>query len=164
MNPAFLSRFIFHILYLVGVIQLFYYFTILPNEVAFWVDLKGNTYLWMSKQTLLVFQFAVMTLIVILINLFATLVKKKPSIMLIPKKNFWLSIDRKEESIIEFSRYLNLFGGLILFFLIFYFNSILEMNVQNNFGNVSLLKIIIVVFPLILLFIIILFIRKFNKI
>lgn len=163
MNLAIASRFIFHILYLVGVIQVFYYFTILPDEVAFWVDLKGNTYFWMTKQSLLIFQFVILTLLVFLINLFQTLIRRNPSIILIPKKNLWLSTKRIEAET-EFSRYLNLFGGLILFFLIFYFNSILEMNVQNNFQNVSLLKIIVVVFPLILLFIIIFFIRKFNKI
>lgn len=163
MNPAITSRFIFHVLYLVGVIQVFYYFTILPNEVAFWVDLKGNTYFWMTKQSLLIFQFVILTLLVLLINLFQTLIKRNPSFILIPKKNLWFSTKRIEAEM-EFSRYLNLFGGLILFFLIFYFNSILEMNVQNNFQNVSLLKIIVVVFPLILLVIIIIFIRKFNKI
>lgn len=109
---------LFWLLVLAAALHMFFYYPILPERVASHFDLYGRPNGWTSKGVFIV-TYAVTVLFMAL--MYACIKYALPtmpdSLINMPNKNYWLSPERRSESINIIMGYMTVFCSATLFFL-----------------------------------------------
>lgn len=109
-------------LFVTGIItaQTAYYFPILPETVASHFNAAGIADGWMPKQGFLIFQAAILLLVVAQFTLLPFVIEKLPNALInLPNKKYWLAPERRAETFTKMRLFFQWFAiGLLLLILL----------------------------------------------
>ncbi len=96
-----------------------YYYPLLPEIMASHFDGSGNPNSWMSKQLFFVFEVCLLALLVFISLLMTKIIEKTPGKWInLPNKDYWLSNERRVNSLAVIGGYWEWFGvGLMVLFI-----------------------------------------------
>lgn len=141
-----------------------FYYPHLPNTIASHFNFRNEADGWMNKNTFLIVEIAVAVFLSGMFLLIAYFIPKLPnSIINLPNKNYWLSPERREESLQVFTRFIYWFGSLTLGFLTLISQEVIITNMRIRTTISSNIWIYLLVFLTIVAFISIKMILHFNK-
>lgn len=100
--------------------HIFYYYPNLPEQMATHFNAKGEADSWMSKSGFVLFESALLFLIVAKFTFLPFLMAKLPnSLVNLPNKDYWLSEEKKAETFSIISQYFDWFSiGLLSLFIV----------------------------------------------
>ncbi len=141
-----------------------FYYTHLPEIVASHFNFKNEADAWMSKRTFLIIQVAVILFTSFLIGGFVYLIPRLPkSLFNLPNKDYWLSDERKEESLMLFQRFMLWFGTFTLGFLTLVMQEVYAANIAGVNTIKFNLWIYLIIYLAATTFMIVKMISHFNK-
>lgn len=141
-----------------------FYYTYLSETVASHFNFKNETDAWMSKKSFLIIQIAVILFSSVLIGGFVYLIPRLPkSLFNLPNKYYWLSNERKEESLMLFQRFMLWFGTLTLGFLTLIMHEVYAENIAGLYRIKFNLWIYLIIYLAATTFMIVKMISHFNK-
>ena len=127
------QRFIFISLISMSVLQIMYYYPLLPDTVASHFDMNGNPNGCSSKGLFIGAYIFVMFLMLLSVLVLPSLFKYMPvSLISLPNKNYWLSPERKSETFQIIAEKMLSFGNATTLFLIITFQLAFEANLNTN--------------------------------
>jgi uncharacterized membrane protein len=114
-----ISLIVFIILLLLCIGHAVYYYPLLPDRVASHFGASGQPDAWSGKESFVKIYLIVMTSIAILFPGIGLMLRKTPtSLIYLPNKDYWLSPERKQETIDVLSRQFLWFGSATLMLLL----------------------------------------------
>ena len=114
-----ISLIVFIILLLLSIAHVVYYYPLLPDRVASHFGASGRPDAWSSKETFVKIYLIVVALIAALFPGIGLILRKTPTTMInLPNKDYWLSPERKQETIDVLSRQFLWFGSATLLLLL----------------------------------------------
>jgi len=138
------QHFIYLVLILAVIVQSAYYYPKLPDEIASHFDINGQPDSWVPKEFLIAFDIGFVLLTSIMFMAMPLTFRIVPdSLINLPKKDYWLAPERRDETISFLSRQLSRMGMGTVLFLFFIFELILRANLQNPF-HISLTPMMII--------------------
>jgi uncharacterized membrane protein len=141
-----------------------FYYTHLPETVASHFNFKNEADAWMSKKSFLIIQVAVILFSSVLIGGFVYLIPRLPkSSFNLPNKDYWLSNERKKESLMLFQRFMLWFGTLTLGFLTLIMQEVYAANIAGINKIKFNLWIYLIIYLTATTFMIVKMISHFNK-
>ncbi|HEY6010488.1 MAG TPA: DUF1648 domain-containing protein [Nitrospirota bacterium] len=100
-----LSRIIFIIILLLGLVQAVYYYPLLPDRVASHFGVSGNPDAWSSKDSFMKIYGIAILVVAVLFSGIGFLLRKAPtSLINLPNKAYWLSPEQRDETVDGLSR------------------------------------------------------------
>ena len=110
---------LFILLLLLCIAQVTYYYPLLPDRVASHFGASGRPDAWSSKESFVKIYFIVIAFIAVLFPGIGLMLRKAPTdLMNLPNKGYWLSPERKEETVDVLSRQFLWFGSATLLLLL----------------------------------------------
>jgi uncharacterized membrane protein len=110
---------VFILLLALCIVQVACYFPLLPDRVASHFGASGQPDAWSSKETFVKIYLIVVTFITALFPGIGLIVRKIPtSLINLPNKNYWLSPERRQETVAVLSRQFLWFGSATLLLLL----------------------------------------------
>ena len=114
-----ISLIVFIILLLLCISHAAYYYPLLPDRVASHFGISGQADAWSGKETFVKIYLAAVTVIAVLFSGIGHIVRKIPAdLMNLPNKEYWLSLERKQETVAVLSRQFLWFGSATLLLLL----------------------------------------------
>jgi len=119
-------------------IHMLWIYSQLPETVASHFDGQGKPNAWMGKGVFLVFEIALLLFVVGEMLLVPRMISRLPnSLMNLPKKEYWLLPERREETFATFRKYFEVFGSAILVLVtsvnhLVYMANVNRQNLSNN--------------------------------
>lgn len=164
MSKSRYPAFVFFILVLVSAALPVFYYTRLPDRVASHFNIMNQADSWMSKESFLIIE---LSLTIFLAGIFYGIIYFLPkfpdSIINLPNKEFWLSKEKREESLAIFQRFLYWMGSLTLGFLTLIFQEVYNVNLAGGDRITSNVWIYLIIFLSAIAFIVIRMFLHFNK-
>ena len=143
-----ISYLLFFFLLGLCIFQAFYYYPELPEKVARHFDLAGNPNAWCSKKFFIIFYFIITGGVAFLFLGISLFVSNIPvSLINLPNKEYWLSIENKEETFAYIEKQLLLFGTATLLLFLFTFHRTFQLHL----GRIDKLEYLV---PAILIYIV----------
>lgn len=128
-----ISRLIFQLLLFIATLQSIYYYPRLLEIVASHFDGAGTPNGWSSKMTFFVIYWGVIALtLFIFLGLPKVLSRLPDSLINLPNKDYWLALERREETISFITYQMEWFGIATLIVII----SAIQLAIQANLPNV----------------------------
>ena len=114
-----MSRVLFIVLLVLCVGQSLYYYPLLPDRVASHFGASGQPDAWADKEILVKIYLGVVAFIAILFPGIGFLISKTPPSMInLPNKDYWLSPERRQDTMDTLSRQFLWFGSATLLLLL----------------------------------------------
>ncbi len=155
---------IFLILIVASLALPLFYYSRLPDTIATHFNFRNEADGWMSKNSFFIVEMAVAVLLSGMFFSIAYFVPKFPNSMInLPNKNYWLSAERREESMNVFQQFIYWLGSLTLGFLTLISQEVFILNLQGRNKISSSIWIYLFVFLAVLAFIIIKMVMHFNR-
>ncbi len=130
-----LSRIVFIMVVLLCLVQTVYYYPLLPDRVASHFGVLGKPDAWSSKDSFVKVNFFVVGLIAILFSSIGYSLKRIPaSLINLPNKDYWLSHERREETVDFLSRQFFWFGSATLLLLLDMFHQTFRVHLRKAQG------------------------------
>ncbi|MCX6169373.1 MAG: DUF1648 domain-containing protein [Ignavibacteriales bacterium] len=141
-----------------------FYYSHLPETVASHFNFKNDADAWMSKKTFFIIQILIILFTSVLIGGFAFLINRLPeSFLNLPNKDYWLSKERKDETVILLKKFMLWFGTLTLGFLTIVMQEVYAANIAGINKIKFNLWIYLIIYLTTITFMIIKLISHFNK-
>ena len=132
-----ISLLVFILLLLLCIGHAVYYYPFLPDRVASHFGASGRPDAWSSKESFARIYFIVIAFIAVLFPGIGLIFRKIPtSFINLPNKDYWLSTERKEETIAVLSRQFLWFGSATLLLLL----DIFHQSVRVHLGKTQTLE------------------------
>jgi uncharacterized membrane protein len=113
------SRILFILAILLCLVQAAYYYPLLPDRVASHFGASGQPDAWSGKDTFLKIYLIAVAFIAILFSGMGFILRKTPSSLInLPNKDYWLSPERRQETLDLLSRQFFSFGSATLLLLL----------------------------------------------
>jgi len=114
-----ISLIVFILILLLCLGQAAYYYPLLPDRVASHFGASGRPDAWSSKESFVKIYLIVVAFIAVLFPGIGIIVRKIPAnLMNLPNKDYWLSPERKQETVAVLSRQFLWFGSATLLLLL----------------------------------------------
>jgi len=114
-----ISLIVFVILLLLCITHAVYYYPLLPDRVASHFGVSGRPDAWSGKETFMQIYLIVVAFIAVLFPGIGIVLRKAPtSLINLPNKDYWLSPERKQETVAVLSRQFLWFGSATLLFML----------------------------------------------
>jgi uncharacterized membrane protein len=153
----------FIILCALCVVQVAYYYPLLPETVPSHFGASGRPDAWSSKNFFVIFYLSVIAVISVLFLSLSFILSCMPvSLINMPHKEFWLAPERKEKTLTFLSQYLLLFALFTVLLLFDIFNQSFQVALGKAQALTHPLASILVYLSLILLWIICMFVKFGN--
>ena len=121
------------LLVLVAFIQFAYYYSTLPDQIASHFNLKGQPDAWSNKNAVMLFHLVLIIFFAILFRFISRLTFKVPeSLINLPNKKFWLSPERKNQTLNSLATFSIWLGNVLIIFLLVIFNLTYQANFSDN--------------------------------
>lgn len=115
------------------VIQTAYYYLKLPAVVATHFDGSGVANNWMQKQSFLIFEGIILTILVFQFFVLPRLIEKMPdSLINLPNKKFWLAPGRRMETFAVLRGYFEWFAAGVFSLLILVNQLVYQANIDHQ--------------------------------
>lgn len=137
-----MQRFILVSLISGAVLQITYYYPLLPHTVASHFDISGNPNGCSSKGQFIGIYGVVILVMLFSFRVFPSLFKNIPvSLVNLPNKDYWLAPERKEETFHVIAEKMLSFGNATTLFLIITFQLAFEanLNITRHFSSGTML-------------------------
>lgn len=137
-----MQRFILISLISGAVLQITYYYPLLPQTVASHFDINGNPNGCSSKGQLIGIYGVVILVMLFSFRVLPSLFKNIPvSLINLPNKDYWLAPERKEETFRVIAEKMLSFGNATTFFLIIAFQLAFKanLNITRHFSSGTML-------------------------
>ena len=123
----------FLLLVVAAVLHMLYYYPLLPHRMASHFDACGRPNVWSGKIAFFsIYAGVVLLMAVIQIMTRHSLAKTPISLISLPNKNYWLSPERRAQSIAILEKYLSGFWSATLMFLICTMDLAFGVNLGRN--------------------------------
>ena len=159
-NP---SRIIFIFVLILCLVQAAYYYPLLPERVASHFGASGRPDAWSGKESFIRIYLIAVAVIAALFSSIGLLLKKTPdSLINLPNKDYWLSPERRQETIDALSRQFLWAGSATLLLLL----DIFHQSFRVHLGKAETLEHpleSVVVYVVFNLFWTVALIRKFKR-
>ena len=156
---------VFFTMAIVSIALPIFYYSNLPAQVASHFNFKNQADGWMKKETFLIVQISVNIFLSGMFFAICYFLPKLPnSIINLPNKEFWLSEERREDSINLFQRFMCWMGSLTLGLLSLIFQEVYSTNLAGGNKISSYIWIYMIIFLSAITFMTIKLIFHFNKI
>jgi uncharacterized membrane protein len=120
-------------LLLFSLIQYYYYFPKLPDDLASHFDGSGHPNGWMSKPVFFMVYFGMLALFAVVFALLPYLFHRLPvSLISLPNRDYWFKPERRTETISFMSSQMLRYGNATLLLLIFIFELVLRANLKPS--------------------------------
>jgi uncharacterized membrane protein len=120
-------------LVLASVVQTLYYYPQLPGVVASHFNAEGTANGWQSKGAFFGIYYGVMMLIVLVFSGSTLLFDRIPdSLINLPRKDYWLAPERREETFAFINGQMMLFGNATLVFILVVFELAIRANLTSK--------------------------------
>jgi len=114
-----ISLIVFFTLLLLCIAHAVYYYPLLPDRVASHFGASGRPDAWSSKESFVKIYLIVVAFIAVLFPGIGIIVRKIPAnLMNLPNKDYWLSPERKQETVAVLSRQFLWFGSATLLLML----------------------------------------------
>ncbi len=131
------SKMVFTILLILCIAQVAYYYPLLPAKVASHFGASGRPDAWASKEFFVKIYFIAVAFVAALFPGVGFLVSKIPTEMInVPNKDYWLSPERRQETVDFLRRQFLWFGSATLLLLL----DIMHQSFSVHLGKVSALE------------------------
>ncbi|MDZ7375557.1 MAG: hypothetical protein ONB13_02945 [candidate division KSB1 bacterium] len=128
-----LGRFVAVALVLISVAQTVYFHPKLQPQVASHFNLMMQPDKWSSKNSVMAFHLGITFGTAVLLYFLSWIIGKLPPAWLnLPNKHYWLSSERKRQTITTLATFLIWLGNVVLLFLIVTFNLIYQANLISG--------------------------------
>jgi uncharacterized membrane protein len=137
-----MQRFIFISLISGAVLQIIYYYPLLPQTVASHFDISGNPNGCSSKGQLIGIYGVVILVMLFSFRVLPSLFKNIPvSLINLPNKDYWFAPERKEETFRVIAEKMLSFGNATTFFLVITFQIVFQanLNITRHFSSGTML-------------------------
>jgi uncharacterized membrane protein len=122
---------IFWLLAVAAALHMIYYYPLLPDRVASHFDAYGRPNGWSGKTTFFsIYAGVVILMAIIQITTRLSFARMPVSLINLPNKDYWLSPERRAESMVVFMKYMSGFWSATLFFLM----STMHLAIRVNLG------------------------------
>ncbi|HEY6329780.1 MAG TPA: DUF1648 domain-containing protein [Blastocatellia bacterium] len=112
--------------------QTIYYYNVLPATVVSHFSASGAPNGWSPKLSLFVLYGIVMTVAIVISTVVPLLVQVLPPSMInLPNKDYWLSDEKRPETIRVFRRYFRWFGVMLMALLVAVFQVVFQANLVS---------------------------------
>jgi uncharacterized membrane protein len=127
------QRFVLMSLISLSVLQIVYYYPLLPETVASHFDINGNPNGCLSKGPFIGTYIFIMLLMLLSFLALPSLFKYVPlSLINLPNKDYWLAPERKGETFHSIAEKMLVFGNATILFLIITFQLAFEANLNST--------------------------------
>lgn len=124
-----MSRAVFVLLIVIGVLQAAYYYPLLPERVASHFGASGRPDAWSSKLFFVNFYLIAIGVIAILFPVVGSGMSKIPdSLINLPHKDYWLAPERRQETFEVLFRYFLWFGSATFLLLLDIFHQAFQVH------------------------------------
>jgi uncharacterized membrane protein len=114
-----ISLIVFILLLLLCIAHVAYYYPLLPDRVASHFGASGQPDAWSGKETFVKIYLVAVAFIAVLFPGIGLILRKIPaSLINLPNKDYWLSPERKQETVAVLSRQFLWFGSATLLLLL----------------------------------------------
>lgn len=136
--------------------QAMYYFSALPEHIASHFDGAGNPDGWMSRSSFFGLQAVLLVLLVTEFLVLPYIIERMPdSLINIPNKHHWLSVERRRETFGTIRRYLEWFAVATLTLFLFVNQLLYTANIEHkNLSGPWMWTILIVYFLFVIVWLI----------
>jgi hypothetical protein len=132
MSNTRLPNSIFFILVALGAVQLFYYSPRLPRMVGSHFGTRGVANDWQPKTLFFCIELGIIVLAIVVSFGIPRIIEVLPvSLINLPRKEFWLSPDRRAETLLYLRVWNAWFGCALLAFLLFVMELVFRANLHN---------------------------------
>jgi uncharacterized membrane protein len=124
---------LFRLLLVAAVLHMIYYYPLLPERVASHFNGSGRPDGWSGKTTFFAIYAGVVILVVIIKTITGLSLTKLPVTLInLPNKDYWLSPERRAESILVLGQYMTGFWSATLFFLMGTMQLAIRVNLNRS--------------------------------
>lgn len=158
-----LSKAIF--LFLIGIMvaQTAYYFPILPETVASHYNAQGIADSWLPKESFLIFEAVILTVVIAHFSVLPILLEKSPDKFInLPNKKYWLAPERRVQTFLQLRRYFEWFSIGLLSLFVLINQQVFKANLMHQNLSPLVLWLIIGGFVIFSIFWMIKFVRQFK--
>jgi len=121
------------VLILASVIQILYYYPQLPDVVASHFNAAGTANGWQPKGAFFGIYGGVIVLIVLVFSVSVFFMDRIPvSLINLPNKDYWLSPERRAETLAFINSQMLMFGNATLLFIIVVFHLVIKENLSHK--------------------------------
>ena len=123
---------IFFLLIVLGAVQLFYYTPRLPEILASHFGRTGSVNAWQTKTVFFPMELGIMVLAIVVSFGIPRIIEAMPvSLINLPHKDFWLSSERRENTLAYMRVWTAWLGCALLAFLLFVMELVFRANLQT---------------------------------
>lgn len=152
------------VLVLLTILQLSYYYPLLPDRIASHYDLRLEPDRWSDKKVALFLNLGIVIFIALLFQCMNWLIYKLPASSInLPHKDYWLAPERKKQTLDSLASFFVWLGNVTLLLITIVFNLIYQANISPS-GLTSNFWFAVVVYFITVIYMIYQFYRRFQRV
>jgi uncharacterized membrane protein len=158
-------RFVFLSLLLIAALQSIYYYPQLPKIIASHFDGAGNPNGWSTKSAFFMIYWGIIALATVIFLVMPRFIAWLPnSLINLPNKDYWLAMERRENTMSFIADQVAWFGIATLILAIFVIEVVIRANLPNTrYFSTTAVWILLATYGIFVLIWIIRFISRFSK-